>query len=110
MRYIFYSIIFIFLISVLTVITIDTITGNVPITPNCGGARTYAFYRTLEEKEAAEKMWKQAGFIPEAYEEQISNYNGETRGYWCMRRMTNQELQQEHMLERERVITQGSSI
>ncbi len=110
MRFLFYSLFFIVIISTLTVILVDSITGNIPITPNCGAQRTYAFYRTLEEKEAAERMWRQAGFIPELFEEQRSNYNNEVNGYWCLRRMTREELKQEHMLERDRVITQGSSL
>jgi hypothetical protein len=94
----------------MTVLTVDSITGNAPITPNCGAERTYAFYRTMEEKERAEDRWRQAGFIPEFWEEKVSNYNGETNGYFCLRRMTKEELERDHMRERERSVSQGSSI
>jgi hypothetical protein len=111
MRFILFSLLSIFLICFTVVLTVNSITGQVPITPNCGGERTYAFYRTLEEKADVEAMWRQAGFIPTTYEEAPDSFqsSGYT-GFMCMRRMTRQELQQDHMRQRDRVITQGSSI
>lgn len=110
MKFLFATIAAIFLLSLLSTILVDTITGNVPITENCGGQRTYAFYRTLEEKDAVEHMWRKAGFIPESWEEAPESFKSSGRmGFFCLRRMTRQELEQEHMLERTSVVTRGSS-
>ena len=95
----------------MTVITINSITGNVVNTPNCGADRTYAFYRTLEEKQRVEAMWEQAGFVPVSYEVAPESFHASGRiGLMCMRRMTLQELGQEHMWPRDSVITEGGSI
>src|SRR3989344_4498391 len=110
MKFLFVTIAAISLISLLTVLLADTINGNVSITPNCGGQRTYAFYRTLEEKTAVEHMWRKAGFIPESWEEAPDSFKASgMMGFFCLRRMTRQELEQEHMLERTSVVTRGSS-
>ena len=110
MRFFFISILFIFLISVVSVVVLDSFTGAMEVTPNCGAERTYAFYRTLEEEKRAEAMWKQAGFVPTAWQEEYNTVDGTTSGYWCLRRLNNDELGQEHMWERNRVMTEGSSM
>ncbi|MEM3154026.1 MAG: hypothetical protein QW165_00465 [Candidatus Woesearchaeota archaeon] len=111
MRFYFFILFSIFLVSTLAVITADTITGNIPKTPNCGAERTYAFYRTLEEKQRAEAMWEQAGFVPVGYEVAPDSFHPSGRiGFMCLRRKTLQELGQEHMWQRDRVVTEGSSI
>ncbi len=110
MRVIFPLILILIFSSIFALLVMSTITGNLVNTPNCQGRHTYAFYRTLAERQGVEQMYKQAGFAvvsdepaPESF--QKSGY----RGFLCMRRMNNQELMQETMRERSRVVTIGSS-
>lgn len=111
MRFFFLIIISLFFICILAVITVDTITGNIPVTPNCLGGHTYAFYRTLEEKQRAEAMWEKAGYIPVSYEVAPDSFHPSGRiGFMCIRPMTMQELHQEQFLPHNRVVTEGSSI
>ncbi len=111
MRFFFLSLFSIVFISLLTVLVYDSLTGAIPVTPNCGADRTYAFYRTLEEKARAEDMWMHAGFIPTYYEESPESFHASGYlGFMCLRRMTREELGQEHMLQRERVMTEHTSI
>src|SRR3989344_2207887 len=110
MRIALFVILSIFIISLLSVLLVDTITGNTSITEHCGSGRTYAFYRTPEEKDAVEYMWRRAGFIPVSYEEAPESFQQSgTDGFLCLRRMNREELAQEHMLERRSVVTIGSS-
>ncbi len=111
MRYFFFFIFFILLISLFSIIAVNTITGKITNTPNCAGAHTYAFYRTLEERERVERMWLKAGFIVVANEHVPDSFKstGEPR-FLCLRRMTRQETRSLTMLERESVVTQGNSI
>jgi hypothetical protein len=107
MRFIFLSIFLIFFISVFTFIAINTITGNITNTPNCPGGHTYAFYRTPQERQEVEIMYLKAGFIPVSYEVAPERFHTSGDIYLlCMRRMTNQELEQYHMRERERIVRQ----
>ena len=110
MRFFFLILISIFLISTAAVITVNSITGNIPVTPNCLGGHTYAFYRTLEEKHRAEAMWDQAGFVPVSYEVAPESFHSDGRiGFMCIRPKNMQELGQEQFLPHPRVVTEGSS-
>ncbi len=111
MNFYFLILLSLFLICVLAVITVDSITGNIPVTPNCLGGHTYAFYRTLEEKQRAEAMWDKAGYIPVSYEVAPESFHASGRiGFMCIRPKTMQELGQEQFLPHPRVVTEGSSI
>lgn len=111
MRFFFFILLSIFLISTLAVITVNSITGNVVNTPNCPGGHTYAFYRTLEEKQRAEAMWEEAGFVPVSYEVAPDSFHSSGRiGFMCIRPKNMQELGQEQFLPHDRVVTEGSSI
>lgn len=111
MRVFFVFLLLLILSSILTLTILSSITGNVVNTPNCSSGHTYAFYRTLAEKQAVEQAWMQAGFVPVSFEPAPASFesSGET-GFMCMRRMTYQELKQASMRERGRVITVGSSV
>ena len=110
MRIALLTILLISLISLISVVIVDEITGNASITQQCGSGRTYAFYRTPEEKDAVEYMWRRAGFMPVSYEEAPESFQQSgTDGFLCLRRMSREELAQEHMLERRSVVTIGSS-
>jgi hypothetical protein len=111
MRYFFFFIFFILVISFSSIVAVNTITGKITNTPNCPGAHTYAFYRTLEEREQVERMWLKSGFIvvaneyvPESFES-----SGQPR-FLCLRRMTRQEMKSLTMLERDSAVTIGSSV
>lgn len=111
MKAFFVFLLLIILSSILTLMMLSSITGNVVNTPNCPAGHTYAFYRTLAEKQAVEQAWMQAGYIPVSFEPAPASFesSGE-KGFMCMRRMTYEELQQAHMRERSRVVTKGSSV
>ncbi|MBI4146159.1 hypothetical protein HY489_02365 [Candidatus Woesearchaeota archaeon] len=111
MRTALFAIIVIVAISSLSLVLVDNITGNVVNTANCPGGHTYAFYRTLEERTRVEAMWRKAGFLPIASEPVPESFKstGEPR-FLCLRRMTRQEMERDHMRIRESVTTKGSSV
>lgn len=108
MRFIFSSLLLILTISVLALVAVDTITGKITNTPNCPGAHTYAFYRTLAEKTAVENMWQQAGFKVVADEPAPESFRSSGyEGFLCIKRMTHEEMGQIQHRERPRVVTKG---
>ncbi|RJQ19058.1 hypothetical protein C4580_05770 [Candidatus Woesearchaeota archaeon] len=111
MRTFFLFIFLILLICTISLLAANTITGQLTNTPNCPGGHTYAFYRTLEEREKVERMWLKSGFVAVANERVPQSFesSGQPR-FLCLRRMTKEELQKYQAGERISVITKGSSI
>ena len=92
-------------------VVVDSFTGNIVNTPNCPGGHTYAFYRTPEERARVEEMWLKAGFVPVATEQAPESFQQSGQpSFICLRRMSKQELGQEQQLQRESVVTIGSSV
>lgn len=107
MRFFFYSLLFLILLCILSVLVVDTMTGNVANTDNCTAGNVYAFYRTLEEKDRVEYMWYKAGFVPVSREHAPPSFGGGTN-FLCLRRMTQQEKDASEV-RRESVVTSGGS-
>lgn len=111
MRILFLSLFFIALISTITVLTVNSFTGAIPTTPNCPAGHTYAFYRTLEEQDAVQHMWLEAGFVITSVERPPKRFQKSGYKYLlCIRPRTNKELGDYTFPERKRVVTRGASI
>ncbi|RMD57383.1 hypothetical protein D6825_04150 [Candidatus Woesearchaeota archaeon] len=110
MRLVFFSLFLIILVSFFSVAIVNSTTGAIPVTKGCGAGHTYAFYRTLAEKEAVVEAYKSAGFVPVSYEEAPERFKSSGyEGFVCMRPLTNKELGGATFNKRPRVITRGSS-
>ena len=106
MRFFFYSLIFLVLLCVVSVLVVDTMTGRLSNSEGCSGGHVYAFYRTPEEKERVEYMWYKAGFFPVAREQSPASF-GDTN-FLCLRRLTDEEKKVSEV-KRESVVNTGSS-
>lgn len=112
MRFIFLSLFLLLSISVLSVLTLNTVTGNIANHAGCPGGHTYAFYRTLEEKTMVERAWLEAGFMPLQFEDAPDSFdNSGYQGFFCLRRMTNEERRRYSAgIDRPSVITTHRSV
>lgn len=67
MRVYFFILLSIFLISLASVLVVDSFTGALLTTPGCQSGCTPVFYRTPEEKVEVEGMYYKAGFAIMGY-------------------------------------------
>ncbi len=83
MRFYFLILISIFIISVIAVLTVNSITGNIPVLSECGQGCTLASYDSPEEKARVYNRWINAGFTP-AFEATAPGFHNEAETAVCM--------------------------
>lgn len=102
----FFFLLFFLILSIVSLIAINSISGLLLTTPGCQSGCTPVFYRTVQEKADVEKMYYDAGFAIMGYGPAPASFT--KSGYYefaCACPRPKKELNQVQLLPRESVIT-----